>query len=386
MEVCRLGEPERAEEDSPAPDADRGAGSRAAGHDRVRLVAVERDPHERDLAAGLHPHHGVAISLGEEQLPRAQPRAGVVGLDAALDVTLDVRAATCARSGHGVEDVQRRPRADHRVALEVEDVRDASVAQRRVRGDETVGLCEVRDRAREVDAPQSRRELVRIGVVRCDVDERLPVGTPLRRRVHEAVLGQPARLGGVVGHVEDVDVLDSVVEHPDLVEPPHRSGDAIRALGLARLLLRAGRERDLGPVGRPDSAAADALREIRQLPRLATVEREQPELRLLRACRHEGHRRPVRRDRRRRVRRVAERQPPDVAALDVEQMQIGVLDLVVVFVLAGGDPRLREDDLSCVGRKVGGDDEPEAEQVFRGDRACHRCLLVLAGRARPILN
>ena len=69
MEVCRLGEPERAEEDSPAPRRDRGADSRAAGHDRVRLVAVERDPHERDFAAGLHPHHGVAVSLGEEQLP-----------------------------------------------------------------------------------------------------------------------------------------------------------------------------------------------------------------------------------------------------------------------------------------------------------------------------
>jgi hypothetical protein len=105
------------------------------------------------------------ISLGEEQLPRAQPRAGVVGLDAAFDVTLDVRAATGACSGHRVEDVERRPRADHRVALDVDDVRDAPVPQRRVRGDETVGLREVRDRAREVDAPQPRRELIRIGVV-----------------------------------------------------------------------------------------------------------------------------------------------------------------------------------------------------------------------------
>ena len=77
-----------------APGRDRGADPRAAGHDRVRLVAVERDPHERDFAAGLHPHHGVAISVGEEQLPDAQPRPRVVGLDATLDVTLDVRAAT----------------------------------------------------------------------------------------------------------------------------------------------------------------------------------------------------------------------------------------------------------------------------------------------------
>jgi len=56
-----------------------------------------------------------------------------------------------------------------------------------------------------------------------------------------------------------------------------------------------------------------------------------------------------------------------------------VLDLVVVLVLAGDDPRLCEDDSGGIGGEVGGDDEAEAEEVFGNDRACHRCLLVLAG-------
>ena len=249
VEVSRLGEPERAEEDSPAPGGDRGANPGAAGHDGVRLVAVQRHAHEGDLAAGLHPHDCVAVSCTEEQLPQAQPRPRVVGLDAALDVTLDVRAALCARPGHGVEDVERRPGTDHLVALEVEDVCDTSVAQRRVGGDETVGLGEVGDRTLEIDAAQPRHELVRIGVVRCDIDERLPVGAPLRRRVHEAVVRQPTRLGGVAGSVEDVDVLNGVVEDPDLVEAPDGPGDAVGALGLARLVLRAGGESDLASVG-----------------------------------------------------------------------------------------------------------------------------------------
>ena len=246
-------------------------------------------------------------------------------------------------------------------------------------GYEAVRRSEVGDRALEVDAPQPRHQLVRIGVMRSDVDERLPVGAPPRLRVHEAVVGQPARLGGGVGNVEDVDVLDDVVDHPHLVEAPHGSVDAIRALGLARLLLRAGRERDLGSVGRPDGAAADALGEIRQLARLAAAEQEQPELRLLRPRRHERHARAVGRDRRRRIRRVVERQPPDLAALDLEEVQVAVLDLVVVLLLSGRDPRLREDDSSAVRREVGSDDEPEAEQILGGDRACHRSLLVLAG-------
>src|SRR3954453_12954343 len=102
----------------------------------------------------------------------------------------------------------------------------------------------------------------------------MPVGTPLRLRIDEAVLRQPRRLGPGVGDVEDVDVLDSIVDHPDLVEAASRSVDAIGALGLARLFLRAGGERYLAGVGRPEGASAEALREVCQLARLAAVERE----------------------------------------------------------------------------------------------------------------
>ena len=80
-------------------------------------------------------------------------------------MTLDVRAAAYSRPGRGIEDVERRPGADHLVQLEVEDVDDTPVAQRRVGRNEAVRLREVGDLALEIDAPQPRHELVRIGVV-----------------------------------------------------------------------------------------------------------------------------------------------------------------------------------------------------------------------------
>ncbi len=92
VEVSRLGESEGSEEDSLPPGRDRQADPSAAGHDDVRLVAVESDAHERDLASGLHRHDCVAGSFGQEQLPLSDSRSGVVGLNAALDVALDVRA------------------------------------------------------------------------------------------------------------------------------------------------------------------------------------------------------------------------------------------------------------------------------------------------------
>src|SRR5207244_439452 len=130
----------RGEEDFLAAGSEWGANPGATGHDGVGLLTVERDPHQRDLAAGLHRHNGFAISFAEEQLPLAEVRRRDVGLHAALDVPLDARSATRALTRYRIQDVERRPQADRLASLEVKDVGDTSIGHRCMAADHTSEL------------------------------------------------------------------------------------------------------------------------------------------------------------------------------------------------------------------------------------------------------
>ena len=308
----------------------------------MRFVAVEGNPYECNLSSGLHPYDRLPIVVAEEQLSIAERHGRVVRLDAAADVAFDVSAALRSLPGGRLEHVERGAGADQLVLFERDYVDDAPIGGSAHGPGRAVGRRELGDRAIEIDAPQPRKELVRVGIVRGDVDERPSVRVPFRHRVHEAVLGQPARLAALVVDVEDVDVLHGVVEHADAVEPPDGPGHAIGMVRIPWLCLRPAVKAILRPSGDqtappptpcgrsvswrgspPSSGSSQSCAFSFRDEVKATVE-------------------PSGEIAGRRVRRVAERQPAGCPGLDVEEMQVAVFHRPRPLRLAGSDPCLRE--------------------------------------------
>jgi hypothetical protein len=112
------------------------------------------------------------------------------------------------------------------------------------------------------------------------------IGRPLGIVVGGQIAGHLLRLTPCRHHV---DILRGRVQIADAVEAIDRAGDAIGLrLVAVRGLRRTRGEGEAAAVGRPNRPAPDALRQVRDLPRLATVHGQDEDLRLTIARRCEG--------------------------------------------------------------------------------------------------